>query len=632
MSQNNNEKLNPPKSNTRQLLFLLARYSKPYRKSIFLLLVGTILATFLTALHPLFLAPILDIALGKFGVESSKAVQLKGLQNFSLNNLGAYIISWLRGLGFVFNPLIMMLLMSVVFILVAAIANAIIFSNYLLALWIRVRAGRAMQLDLMQHLLTHSLDFFSKSRTGDLISRLSTDTSASISQLEYIIQQVVTFPLLIAFYGFLLFITSPMLSMGVLVAAFLHIFLTKTISNPIRKRSVAKFDAFAQFTSTLQEILLSIRVVKSFVAEKFEIENLKRDVSDIVNVNMKFGVYKHIEKPVRDTVNTFITGVIAILAAREAFYGNITATGFFMFIYIGKSIIAPIAGLGDTYTIIQTTLAAAKRIFEIFEQKPTIQDGKESIKDFQEAIILHNVGFCYDSKWALEKINLEIKKGEMVAFVGPSGGGKSTITDLILRFYDPCEGNITIDGKDLRSLNVADLRRLFGIVSQECLLFNATIRENIAYGRPEMSDEDIVHSAKIANIHNFIMDLPHGYGTFVGDRGILISGGQRQRIAIARAVAGKPQILIMDEATSSLDSESEKQVQEAIDRVIQKMTAIVIAHRLSTILHSDKIVVLNNGRIEAIGNHGILLQTSPIYERLYQLQFNDGNFVSSTLT
>jgi subfamily B ATP-binding cassette protein MsbA len=258
---------------------------------------------------------------------------------------------------------------------------------------------------------------------------------------------------------------------------------------------------------------------------------------------------------------------------------------------------------------------------DLFAEAPEVKDGLETIGGFEDRIVLRDVGFRYEDEPVLEGVNLEIKKGEVVALVGPSGAGKSTLADLILRLYDPVSGVITIDGRDIRTLRQEAYRRLFGVVSQEALLFNATIRENIAYGREGLAEADIVRAARIANAHEFIMEFPQGYGTVVGDRGIRLSGGQRQRVAIARAIVGRPPILVLDEATSSLDTESERLVQQAIDRVIQGATSIVIAHRLSTILHADKIVVLGRGGIEAVGRHADLLAHNETYGRLYRLQF-----------
>jgi len=297
------------------------------------------------------------------------------------------------------------------------------------------------------------------------------------------------------------------------------------------------------------------------------------------------------------------------------------APTFFLFLYIARATMIQVGLLGSAYTQMQATLAAATRIGEVFALRPEVKDGPERIETFEDRIVLRNVAFGYDTEIVLDGVNLEICKGEVVALVGPSGFGKSTLADLVLRFYDPTRGTITIDGRDLRSLRQDSYRRLFGVVPQEPLLFNATIRENIAYGRNDLSEDDIVLAARLANAHGFIVEFTDGYDTMVADRGVRLSGGERQRVAIARAIVARPPILVLDEATSSLDSESERLVQQAIDRVIEGSTSLVIAHRLSTVLHADKIVVMGRGGVEAVGRHAALLATSETYSRLYRLQF-----------
>jgi ABC-type multidrug transport system fused ATPase/permease subunit len=277
--------------------------------------------------------------------------------------------------------------------------------------------------------------------------------------------------------------------------------------------------------------------------------------------------------------------------------------------------------LAGAYTQMQSTLAASSRVIQLLELTPEVTDGTGTIASFAEGIALRDVSFSYGGEPVLEHVDLEIRKGEVVALVGPSGVGKSTLADLVLRLYDPLQGVITIDGRDLRTLRQESYRKLFGVVSQEALLFNASIRDNITYGREGITEAEVVRAARVANAHDFVMEFPQGYDTVVGDRGIRLSGGQRQRVAIARAVAGHPPILVLDEATSSLDSESERLVQQAIDRAIQGATSLIVAHRLSTVLHADKIVVLGRGRIEAVGRHAELLVSSDTYSRLYRLQF-----------
>ena len=392
----------------------------------------------------------------------------------------------------------------------------------------------------------------------------------------------------------------------------------------MRKRLIDQFSYLAELRARLQELILSIRVVKSFSAEIYELKILTEALNKVIRINMKYGVIKYIEEPVRAVVNIIIE-VGILLAANELLSGKIAPAAFFLFLYVGRAMIAPVSILGNTHILIQNTLAASERVMELFSEQPKVSDGADQIMTFERQIKLENVSFAYDKKKVLEGINLSVFKGEIVALVGPSGAGKSTLADLILRFYDPTEGNITIDGRDLRTLRQSGYRRLFGVVSQEALLFNAAVAENISYGRTEISESDIIRAAQIANAHEFIADLPQGYDTFVGDRGIHLSGGQRQRIAIARAVVASPQILILDEATSALDSESEKLVQEAIDRVIENTTAIIIAHRLSTVMHADKIIVLDEGRIIDQGRHSELLQRCALYRRVCELQFYPDN-------
>jgi len=496
------------------------------------------------------------------------------------------------------------------------------FASYLMALWIRVRSARDMQHDLYKHILNLSLSFFYRQKTGELLSRIENDTSATTSGFQATFTSLIMSPILILFYGVLLIRTSPKLAIAAVVGGVLHYGLTKGIQKPIRRHVADQFSAFAELGARLQESILSIRIVKSFSAEDHEINKLKDAIRAIIRINMKYGVFKHVEKPTRETFNRLVEVGILLFAAYELILGRLDTSTFFMFLYVGRSIMAPISEIGTTFTSIQNTLAASDRVFELFSERSKVVDGPKKIVEFHKSIKIQDVAFAYEKRRVLENINLEITKGETIALVGPSGAGKSTLSDLILRFYDPLEGSITIDGNDLRDFKQKSYRRLFGVVPQEALLFNATIRENILYGCEGLTEADIIQAANIANAHDFITELPNGYDTLVGDRGIRLSGGQRQRVAIARAIVSKPQILIMDEATSSLDSESEKLVQEAIERIIENSTAIVIAHRLSTVLHADKIVVIDNGRIIDHGRHAELQERCKLYNRICQLQFD----------
>jgi len=343
---------------------------------------------------------------------------------------------------------------------------------------------------------------------------------------------------------------------------------------------------------------------------------------------MKSSIANHAQQPFRAIINLLVETSVLVMAAYQLLSGEMTISTFVLFLYVIRSIRMPITKLGNTFIVTQGLLASSERIFELLSLRPEIVDGPGKISRFNDSIQLQGISFSYGSGKVLKNINLDIKKGEIVALVGPSGAGKSTLSDLILRFYDPTEGAIVIDSRDLRSLQQRDYRRLFGVVPQEPLLFNASVSENIAYGSDGVTRENILHAAKIANATEFIDELPQGYDTLVGDRGIRLSGGQRQRVAIARAVVHEPHIILLDEATSSLDSQSERLVQHAIDRVIENATGIVIAHRLSTVMNADKIVVMNRGVILDQGRHNELLKRCELYHRLCELQFDlNGNGV-----
>jgi subfamily B ATP-binding cassette protein MsbA len=601
----------------RRFARLLGRYVAPYWPAVALLIALSYVSMALAALLPALLAPVLDLALTPASASNRGPIALGSL---SLQNLGAAFLQWV-GFGPGADRFTAIVFLAAGYVAVGFLKGWTDFGSYLLALWIRVRAGAAMQRALLGHLLGLSMRFYTAQRTGELVARLTTDTAAAANGLETIVGTVLSAPLLIAVYGYFMVRTSPRLVVAAAGAVLLHYGVTRFLRGPIRRLATDQFSAFAELGARFQEAIASIRVVKSFGAERFEQARVGKALDEVLRVNVKFGVYKHIEEPGRAIVNYVIEASILLLAAWELLAGRISAPAFFLFLYVGRAVMSQVALLASAYTQLQTTLAASARLDELFALRPEVVDGPHDIDGFADRIAVDDVSFDYGGERVLDGVSVEIGKGEFVALVGPSGAGKSTLADLLLRLYDPVRGRLTIDGRDIRTLRQEAYRRLFGVVSQEALLMNATIRENIAYGREGLSEADIVRAARVANAHDFIMELPGGYSAMVGERGVRLSGGQRQRVAIARAVVGRPAVLILDEATSSLDSESERLVQQAIERVTRGTTSIAIAHRLSTVLHADKIVVLARGGVEAIGRHADLLSSSETYRRLYQLQF-----------
>jgi ATP-binding cassette, subfamily B, bacterial MsbA len=412
------------------------------------------------------MAPILDLAIGvPAGPGTPGAGAGAGWAGISLKNLGAAVLGWL-GVGPVQDRFRAIVFLGAVFVGVGVLKAGVDFANYLLALWIRVRAGSAMQLDLFRHLLGLSMRFFTGHRTGELVSRLDTDTRSATAGLETIAGTVLTAPVLIAVYGVLLLRTSPRLVFAAAGAVLLHWMVTRVIRGPIRRLATDQFSVFADLVARFQEAILSIRVVKSFGAEAFEAARVGRTLDEVRRVNVKFGVYKHAEEPARAVVNHVVEMAILLLAAWELLAGHLAVPTFFLFLYVGRAVIVQVGSLATAYTQMQAALAASTRLGELFDRTSEVRDGVEGIDGFADRIALRDVSFDYGAEPVLDGVTLDIARGELVALVGPSGAGKSTLADLILRFYDPTRGSVAIDGRDLRTLRQEPYRRLFGVVSQ----------------------------------------------------------------------------------------------------------------------------------------------------------------------
>ena len=602
---------------TRDAINLFRKYLKPYTRWVWLLVFSYFILSLLTAAQPLVMAPMLDIVTGTSS--SEPLPPWESLADIDLNNMGRYLIQWLR--GFDYSDWNIVWVMALTYLAISVLLYLVKFGVYMLSIWIRIHSERDIQKDLFRHLLSLSMEFFTRKRTGELISRMDQDTRATVYNLATIAQNTVVSLVLVLIYGSLLVGTNARLTLFIALAAVLHYLLTQALRNPIKARVRDQFNLMADLTAYLQEVISNIRVVKVLVAENYEQSRLARLINDVLRVNLRFSVYKHVEEPVGNIVNSLANVAFLMLATYELFNGGLTTAGFFLYLYVGRSILDPITNLARTYTMLQTTVATSERVNNLFEEAVTVQEGTKREAFLQRQISFEDVSFRYEQSLILRNVSVDIERGKVVALVGPSGAGKSTFTDLLLRLYDPSEGRIILDDIDLREFDTGYYRQLFGVVSQESQLFNDTVFNNIAYPDLALSMDEVEEAARVANAHDFILELPQSYQTLIGDRGVLLSGGQRQRIALARAVVRKPGILVLDEATSSLDSESERLVQEAIDRVVEGTTAVIIAHRLSTVIGADKIIVLEDGRVVDSGTHKELLDRCELYQRLCNLQF-----------
>ena len=613
MAQKNSSK----KTNRLSLGRLLHTYTWPFRKAIVLLIFLTLITNFIVTLQPIALSGVMHIIAGQLGTASPQA----GTKLLDLNHLGSRVTGIL--LNYSHNKLNAIFILLAIYILIVILSTAFRYLAYLLGLSIETRAIKLMTVDLFKHLLSLNMDFFNHQKSGEIMSRFTNDIRATANGIGPLVGSLLHHSILIIVYSCYLFSTNISLTICAFFLILTQFALTEFIKRPIGRSIAVRLEKSGNFMNLLHEAFTSMRVIKLFGGEGYELNRVEEGVDDVVKGDIRVGLIKQGSEESRGILDSFAMAGIVLIAAQQLMKGTLALEGFALFIFVGQLLITPINKLAVNVSWTQALLASYARIDEMLKVEPNIADGHLAKSGFDKAIEINNLSFSYGHNLVLEDVSFEVKKGEIVAIVGPSGAGKSTLVDLILRFYDPEQGSISIDGLNLRELKFAEYRRLFGVVSQRNILFNDTVRNNIIYGRQSLGDKEVIEAAKIANAHDFILELPAGYDTLVGEKGVLLSGGQCQRLAIARAVVSQPQILILDEATSSLDSESEKQVQLAIDRVLENSTAIVIAHRLSTILHAHKIVVLQKGSIEAIARHEELLVKSPTYQVLYNLQFRD---------
>lgn len=483
---------------------------------------------------------------------------------------------------------------------------------------------RDLRNNLYNHLHDLSISFFHRTKTGQLISIMSNDVGLVRSMLTDGFSKVLMSSGLLIVYVTMLLLTSWKLTLMACVLIPPLAALTTWVARKLRRKNLWLHNAMGEITSIFQETVNGIRVVKAFGMENFERRKFSAETGRFYREFQRTNKYGAISSPLNETLMAAVGGLFLLYGGRQVLAGDMPAQGFMFFLLVSMMVMSPIKVLGNFNDVLQQGLSACDRIFRILDTPPTIVDSPDavSVKSFEDSIRFENVGFRYnDHALVLRDIDLEVRRGEALAIVGPSGAGKSTLMDLILRFHDVQQGRLTIDGVDVRRIRIADLRAMIGIVTQETILFNDTVRNNIAYGLKDVPIDDVMEAARTANAHEFITQLDEGYDTVLGERGTRLSGGQRQRIAIARAILKNPRILIFDEATSSLDTENELLVQQAIERLMRDRTSLVIAHRLSTIQHCNRIVVMNEGRIVESGSHESLIARSGLYRRLYELQF-----------
>ena len=505
--------------------------------------------------------------------------------------------------------------------------NIFLYIKNILLRIVELKLVKNIRDHLYQHIQTLSLGYFHKQQTGSITSIVMNDVSELQSAVGVVFQKLFVEPINIFTFITLLFIISWKLAIIATVILPLAGITIVIIGKSIRRKSRRTQSKIADIMQILTETLSSIRIVKAFVNEKEEVRKFTGESQNYFKLLLQRARLDLISAPVTESFGVIIGVVLLWYGGMEVLSNEgVSAEDFIRFIVILFSILGPIKQMSNVNMKVQTGAASAERIFELLDTPPKIVEVKNAVDlgDFSQSIEFDRVHFEYNDgdERVLDEVSFTINKGEVVAMVGPSGSGKSTIADLIPRFYDVSTGAIRIDGNDLRDATLASIRGNMGIVTQEIILFNDTIRNNIAYAQPNVSEEAIQRAALAANALAFIEQTPNGFETLIGERGVNLSGGQKQRLAIARALLKNPPILILDEATSALDTESEKMVQKAIERLMKDRTALVIAHRLSTVQNADKIIVIDKGRVVETGSHSELYENGALYRRLYDIQFD----------
>ncbi len=612
-----------------EIFLRILAYAKPFWKHLVIAILNIFMFAFMNGLSIYLTMPLLDIL---FKQKNSEVIEK--VSSSSSSFLPDWINSTVNELSVSFQTYILSgetsnVLLKIALLIVISFAFKNIFSfvsKYFIA-YVEQGIIRNLRNELYKHIHNLPMNFFKNEKTGNLISRFTSDIGIIQQSITAVFLNIFQDPITILVFFGIAFSISWKLTLVSLLTVPLSILVIGFIGSILRKQSYKLQQKLGNIVDVLHETISGVKIVKAFGMEEFESSRFQSETHKYFKIVLKIIRIRNISSPTTETIAVILGAIILYYGGRLVLIeGEIKASEFMLFLFAIFQMMPPMKQMSQLNNKIQESIGAGMRIFEILDIKPDIKniENPTPLKSFESEIKFDDVSFSYpDSpEKILDKVNFTAKKGEIIAFVGSSGAGKTTLVDLIPRFFDPTDGNILIDGIDIKAVKIEDLRKQMGIVTQETILFNETVFNNIAYGLPDTPKEKVIEVAKIANAHKFIIEMPNGYDTIVGERGTKISGGQRQRLSIARALLKNPPIMIFDEATSALDNESEVLVQEAIEHLMKERTTFVIAHRLSTIRNADKIIVMDNGKIVQQGKHDELLaDETGIYKKLYELQF-----------
>lgn len=595
-------------------------YSRPYLKQLIAANIFTLLVVVFSLLSVMMLFPFIDLLFS----EAPKVAS--GKEITSIFDIKDIITVYFAKLVANYDKLDVLKYMCLGILITFFLKNLFTYLQTFYMATVEQGILKDLRFDLYTHYLDLPLSFYTDERKGNLISRIINDVQIVKDSLIAVINSLFRDPPSIIIYSVVLFMFNWKLTLIIFLLAPVTAFILSKVGNSLKRSSTKSQEKISDITSTLDETLGAIRVVKAFGMEDYEKNKFDKENNDYFNLLVKLARKRALGSPISEFIGVITIVIILYFFGTDIINGesDMTPGAFIFYLAIFFQMMPSLKLFGQMFNSYKEGTAAAERVFKLLDTPATITNKPDAIvvTEFKDSIEFKDASFKYEkSDYILKNIDLKINKGKIIAIVGPSGAGKSTLVDLIPRFYDITEGALLFDGNNIKDLKVESLRKLMGIVTQETILFNDTVKNNIAYGESSIPDTQIIDAAKAANAHKFIEHLDNGYDTIIGDRGVKLSGGERQRLSIARALLKNPPILILDEATSSLDTESEILVQQAIERLMHGRTSIVIAHRLSTIQNADAIIVIDKRIIAEMGTHDQLLETSGVYKKLYNMQF-----------